>query len=119
MVAGRIERIGQTRIEGSSIMDDLRGFAVHDARRPYDLAAESLPESLMPQTNAEERHAARERLEQGKRNASLVGGAGSRRDDDTFRLESARLVNGDLVVSIDPDILAELAKILHEVIGKG
>jgi hypothetical protein len=50
--------------------------------------------------------------------ARLVRRAGTRRNHDAVGLERKRLLDGQLVVAHDGQLRAQLAQILHQVIGK-
>ena len=54
MVTGGLERVGQAFENGPAVVMDLAGLAMHQLRRPDDLAAESLPDGLMAEANSQE-----------------------------------------------------------------
>ena len=47
MVTGGLKGIGQAFENGPAVVMDLAGLAMHQFRRPDDLAAEGLPDGLM------------------------------------------------------------------------
>ena len=55
VVAGRLERARQTLEHAGVVVSDERGLAVHDLRRPHDLAAEDLADALVAEAHAEDR----------------------------------------------------------------
>src|SRR4051812_2849799 len=57
VVPRRGERARQSREHTDAGVPDLRGLAVHDVRRTYDLPAVDLADALEPQTHPQHRHA--------------------------------------------------------------
>ena len=84
-----------------------------------DLAAEGLADALVAEAHAENRHLAGEFLDQRHRDARLVGRARAGRNHDMVGLERRDLLHRDLVVAEYPHLLAQLAEILHQVVGEG
>ena len=73
----------------------------------------------MAETDAEHRKTPRKMSNGLYRHPGLFRSTGARGNDDTTRLQVLDLLNGKFVVPIDMNILAQFAKILHQVIGEG
>src|SRR5271157_6545040 len=54
MIASGLERIGQAFENCPAVVMDLAGLAMHQFRRPDDLAAESLPAGLMAEAHSQD-----------------------------------------------------------------
>ena len=92
-----------------------RELAVHQLRRPHDLAAERDADALMAQADAKQRHRRTEPLNQRHRNACILRTSGPWRDDDPIRLQFGNLVERDLVVAFDERRRAQFAEVLGQV----
>jgi hypothetical protein len=99
-------------------MVNQRDFAVYWERSPHDIAAEDCADALVTETDAQSGNPRPQCLDQRIANASLVGRAGTGRDDDVGRRERIGLVNGDIVIATYHDVDTELRQILVEVVGK-
>src|SRR5260370_22646688 len=56
MIAHRIERTRQPREDRVAVVNHRRRLAMHQPRCAHDLAAERLPDTLMTEADAENRH---------------------------------------------------------------
>src|SRR5690606_22353092 len=83
-----------------------------------DTAAVGLADALVPEAHAEDRNPAAEALDDRHRDPRLVGRARPGRDHDLRGREALDLVEADLIVAVNAHVLAELAEILHEVVGE-
>ena len=52
VVAGGLERVGEPGEHAGALVVDLRGLAVHDRRRPHDVAAVDLADALVAEADA-------------------------------------------------------------------
>ena len=59
-------------------------LSVHHLPRPHHFAAEGLADALMAKADTEQRQLAGEALDNGQRDAGLVGGAGTGGKDDAL-----------------------------------
>src|SRR5262249_54411987 len=104
--------------------ENLAGLSVDEVRRANDASAESLSHRLMSQADAEHRSFAREMANQVERDPRVIGRAWPWREHDPLGrqifnlLDRDPVVAGDLDVARDRQIGAELAQMLHEVVGE-
>jgi len=119
MIAHHGEGAGQAGEHALPPVVDLGGLAVHDMPSADDVAAEGLADALVAQADAEDRDLAGEAFDGGQRDTRFVGRAGSGREYDARRGIFGDLVGVDLVVAVDPYLFAQLAEVLHQVVGEG
>ncbi len=119
---------GDTGEEGSAVVLDLAGLAVHELWRTDYLAPEGCADGLVPETDAKDRHGADAGMrgreigeveDEGDGDAGLLRGAGPGRDEDAIGTEGFHLGRGELVVAVDKDLLPEFPEVLDEVVGEG
>src|ERR1700687_5133235 len=118
MIAHRVERTREASEDRIAIVNHRRSLAMHQARSAHNLAAEHLSDALMAEAAAENRPSAPHLAQYLQRDPRLGRSARSRRDYDCARSECAHSGDVDCVVTLHSDIGAELAEILHEVVGK-
>ena len=92
---------------------------MHDLARTHDAPAEGLADALVPEADAENRNAPGEAPDHLERDAGLVRRARPGRDHDLRGRERLDGVERDLVVAHDVHPGAQLAEVLHEVVGEG
>src|SRR6478672_1174868 len=119
MIASRVEGIRQLPENRPSVVLDAGRLAVHKALGSHNLASKCHSQRLVAETDTEYRQASREMLDHLDGDASFIGGARSRGDDDAVGLQRLDLLHRYLVVPVDPDIFAQLPEVLDEVVGKG
>lgn len=100
-------------------MVDRAGLAVHHLPRPHHFAAEGLADALMAKADTEQRQLAGEALDNGQRDAGLVGGAGTGGKDDALGRQGLDLFHAQFVVAHHLDLGLEFAEVLHQVVGEG
>jgi hypothetical protein len=83
------------------------------------MAAESLPDGLVSEADAEQRDPVGKALDDGQGEASGVRDAGAGGDDNALGAETLDLGQGDLVVAADDNLPAQLTEVLGEVVRKG
>ena len=83
------------------------------------LAAKVMPDRLVAEADTQDGTAPGENAEDVERHARLARRAGSGGKQDTLGIQRERLLHGDLVVAEDLLLHAELAKVLHQVVGEG
>src|SRR5579864_396020 len=118
MVARAGDRSRQARKNGTAVVVDAGGLAVHGGAAADHQSSAGRADALMPQADAEDRDASRQRFDKRRADAGLRGRARARRDDDRFRRQRAHVVHRDGVVAADVRNLAQFAQILHEVVGE-
>src|SRR5919202_111960 len=102
-----------------AVVADLRRLAVDGRGAAHDAAAEDLPDGLVAEAHAEQRHVAGERGDQLERDAGLVGRARPRRDDDAVGpYPVLDLLDRHLVVAPHRDLRVQFAEVLDEVVGE-
>ena len=89
-----------------------RQLAVHRHRRAHHLAAESLPDSLMAEADAEQRNGRRRLGDQIEADAGFVRRAGAGRKHDGFRLGGDNVGGRNLVVAMHDDVRPQPAQIM-------
>ncbi len=99
-------------------MMHLGELAMHQDRRPHDPAAIDLPDGLMAETDAQDRHLWSGTLDQIETDAGPVRIARARGQHDRRRLLRHDLIDADLVVPVDARGRAQFPEEMHEVIGK-
>jgi hypothetical protein len=119
MVACGLERIRQAGEYAFAGMVDHRGLAVHQLPGTHDFPAVSLADALMAQAHAQNGKLTAQFLYRFHRHSRLVRRARARRDDDVVRFQLFNFRHRNLVVAIDAHVFAQLAQILHEVVGEG
>src|SRR5258706_3607910 len=98
------------------MMADRGSLAVHHLFRVHDNAAESLPDRLVAQADAEDRHLAGELFDERHRYARFVRRARSGGNHDMARFHLSDLLERDFVIAIDGNVLLELGKVLDKVV---
>src|SRR5690606_20241232 len=78
VVAGGGKRGRQAGKDALALMMNRRQLAMHDLLRPDDVAAEGLANTLVPQTDSQQRDAPGELLDDFHRDTGLVGRTGTR-----------------------------------------
>jgi hypothetical protein len=119
MVARAGQRTGQPAKDALVRVLHRRHLAVHQLLRVHDAAAESLADRLMAEADAEQGNPAGKLANRRQRDAGLRrrAGPGEMTSKAGFRRAISAIADG--IVAEDPDFLPQLAKILHEVVGKG
>ena len=97
---------------------DLRRLAMHHLPRAHDFPAERLADRLVPEANAEQGYLAGKLADQRERDTRLVWCAWPRRQDHPLRFHGHGLGDGNFIVAKHAHVLAKLAQVLHEVVGK-
>src|SRR5690606_24901626 len=92
--------------------------AVHQPGRPRYPAAVDVADALVPQADAEYRYLLAQREDNLVADAAVVRVAGARADDDVRRLQRLDFCQGHRIVAEYLDLSAQLAEVLHQVIGK-
>src|SRR3569623_231804 len=118
MITRRLERIGQPLDNPRIGMVDGRGLAVHHLTRVHYSAAEGLTDTLVAETHAKQRKYSGIPADDVERHARLVGRTWARRDHDMVGSEAPDLLDADLIIAVHAHIGAELAQILHQVVGE-
>ncbi len=77
MVASGRQRRRQSAEDALPVVDHRRHFAVHQSPGPHHPPAKGLADGLMPQADAQNRQAGSKALDQGQRDAGVVGRAGA------------------------------------------
>jgi hypothetical protein len=119
MVAGAGHRRVETGEDGSAIVVDLAGFAMHELRGTDDVAAEGCADGLMAEADAEDGDFSGHVADELYGDAGFVRGAGTRGKNDAVGCKRLDLLRGEVVVAADDDVGAELAHVLDEVEGEG
>jgi hypothetical protein len=118
VIAGRLEAGGKTPEDPAAVVGDGGRLAVHLSARAGDRPPEGLPDGLVAQADAQDRHPGVKALDQPERDAGPVGVAGPGRDHDRLRGERLHVVDRERVVARHAHGGAELAHVLHEVVGE-
>ncbi|AEM40449.1 hypothetical protein KVU_0610 [Ketogulonicigenium vulgare WSH-001] len=119
MIARRLERRGQARKHTFAVMVNVGDFAVHDLVAAHHGAAKGLTDGLMPQTDAQQGGAGfRRRSGQCKADARMIGVRGAGRQRDCIRVQRHGLLHIQRIIAMHDHIGVQLAKIMHEIIGK-
>ena len=97
------------------------GYAVPEDldRSIIELLRETSPMRQVAQADAQNRLLAGEVLEHCHRNARLCRRFRAGRDADAVRVQRFDLFERDFIIAVDPHVFAQLAEILHDVVGEG
>ena len=118
MVASGLQRIGDAVEDTLAVVHDGRRLAVLRGLGTADARTVDGTDRLVPQAHTEDRHGRREPTDDRHRDTRGLRPAWSGRDHELGRLHGLDLADGDLVVAAHTHLGPELAKILHEVVGK-
>src|SRR5690606_24603569 len=102
----------------TAVVTDAAELAVHGHGRTHDAPSEGLSNRLMAKTHAEQRHPARGSLDQLEADSRTIGIAGTRRNNNAFRLEIERFRHADPVISRDENFRPELANEVLQVVDE-
>src|ERR1039457_2202831 len=91
---------------------------MHQAWRAIDVASKCLAHALLAEAHAENRQLPCEILENRKRDSRFFRRAGAGRYDYRVGMKRAHSRDIDHVVTLHRDVGAELAEVLHEVVGE-
>src|SRR6266404_1194759 len=118
MVARGGEGVGEFAEDIFAVMMNLAGFAVEQFGGANDFAAERRADSLVAETNAEDRKFSSEAANQINADAGILWSARPGRNHDAFRLAARDFLNRNFVIAMYFDVAAQLAKVLRQVIGE-
>ena len=120
VVARRGERARQTGEHAHAVVPDLRGLAVHHARRAHDVAAVELADALQAEADAEHGHTALAEVRGSRRSRGRhrPGGPGPGEMSTASGRDRVHLVEGDRVVAVHDRFGAQLTEVLHEVVNE-
>ena len=118
VVAGRLQRVGQALEAALAVVVDLRRLAVHDGRRPDHPPPEDLPDALVAEADAEDRHPPGEAEDHLVGDAGVLRPARARRDEDGVGGEGLDAVEGEGVVAVHDRLGAELPEVLDQVVDE-
>src|SRR5436190_19390221 len=116
VVAAGFELLRKTGEDAAAVVADRARLAVDEPLRRSDLAAEGLDDCLVPEADAERRHARSEPPDDLDGRAGLARSAGSRRDDDVTRDQVRSHVRVDRVVPYHLYLAAERPEQVGEVV---
>src|SRR5260370_34316162 len=88
------------------VVEDFASLAMKEFRRAHDFSSKGGANGLMPQAYAEDRDFSGKPLNELHRDARLLRGARTRRDDNLFRAAVGNFVGGNFVVAAHLDIAA-------------
>ena len=119
VVADHCEGAGDVLEDAHARMRDEGSLAMHDLLGADDFTAKCFADGLVAKADAQYRLLAGEVLEHFHRNARLGRRFRAGRDADAVRIQRLDLFDRDFVVAVDPYVFAQLAEILHDVVGEG
>ena len=106
VIAGGGEWRVNSAKDGSAVVLDRTGFAVHERSGAHDLSAESRANGLMSEADAEHGALSCEVADESDADAGVLRSAGAGRNYDALGGECFDLINGDFVVAADFDARA-------------
>ena len=95
------------------------GFAVHDPFGLHNIAAKTVGNGLMPETNSQNGNFSGKMVDDLHGDTGIFGSAGAGRDDNTVRLKGFNVRHGGFVVPKDIDRGTGLYDVVHQVEGEG
>ena len=101
-----------------AIVFDGAGLAMHQVCCPYDPAAESFADRLMPEADAKYRNSAGEVAYDFNADTRIPWRAWPWRNDNAFRMHIFKIFDCHLVIAAHFDLLPQLANILDQVVGE-
>jgi len=119
MVTSGLERIGQAFEDGPAVVMDLAGLAMHQFRRPDDLAAESLPDGLVAEAHSQDGYTSGQLFNHLKADPCFVGSFRPGRDDNRIGQFLLDFIHSGLIVSDHSHLGAQFSQILDQVVSKG
>jgi len=119
MVTSGLERIGQAFENGPAVVMDLAGLAMHQLRRPDDLAAESLPDGLMAKAHSQDGYTSGQLFNHFQTDPCFVGSFRPGRDDNRIGQFLLDFIHSRLIVSDHSHLGAQFSQILDQVVSKG
>src|SRR6266567_6195738 len=118
MVARGCHRHRETLKDGSVVVNDRTGLAVHEMRRSNHVAAEGFADGLVSQANTEKWNFACKVADQIDADAGLTRCARPRGDDYAFGPHVLDLGHCYLIVAANLHFGAQFAEVLHQVVGE-
>src|SRR4051812_11492573 len=99
-------------------MPNRRSLPMHHSIIDDDLAAESMPNALMPQTDAENRNLAAKPSNHLVGQPTLPRRAWPRRNQNPFRLQLLDAIERDFVIAMHLHRDVHLPQVLHQVVSE-
>ena len=120
VIASGIEGVGKAGKETFSVMENGRNLPVHDAIVSDHFPAENMADTLMTETDPQDRNLRSELLQYLIGNPRFFRSAWTRRDDDVGRFQFRHFLWRDLIVAEDlhRQLGIQLAKPLHQVVSE-
>ncbi len=104
--------------DGASVMFNFAGFPVHEVRSANYVAAKCSTNSLVSETNAENRSLSGEVENDRNALACLLRSAGAGGDQDAVWTQGFYLFGTDLIVSTHFNVGTEFTEVLDQVVGE-
>jgi glycine dehydrogenase len=93
-------------------------FTMHNHARMHYPPTQHLGNTLMAQTDAENRQMAAEAFDYRHGNPGFVRSARTRRDNDTLGRKISDIIDANLIVAINAYRGTQLTQVLHQIVGK-
>ena len=119
MVTRGLEGIGQAVENGPAVVTDLAGLAMHQFRRPDNLATESLADGLMAEAHSQDGYTSGQLINHLKTYPCFVGSFRPGRDDNRIGQFLLDFIHSGLIVSDHSHLGAQFSQILDQVVGEG
>lgn len=113
VIARGLKILGEAAKDRLAIVVNFAGFSMHDFWRADHAAAKCGANSLVAETNPENRNLSCKVFNEGNADAGFFRGAGAGRDYDALGLEFVDFIQCDPVVAADLELLPHLAEILR------
>jgi hypothetical protein len=110
---------GQALEDGSVVVHDGAGFAVHEMRGANYVSAEGFADGLMSEADTEYGNLSAEVADERDADAGFVRRAGPGRDHDSFRLQGFDFLHRDLIVAAHFDGGTQFSDVLDQVVSEG
>jgi hypothetical protein len=91
---------------------------MHNHARMHYPPTQHLGNTLMAQTDAENRQMAAEAFDYRHGNPGFVRSARTRRDNDTLGRKISDIIDANLIVAINAYRGTQLTQVLHQIVGK-
>ncbi len=119
MISCCLKRIWQSLEDRLTRVLDLGDFSVHEPTCSHHIPAEYMADALVPQADAQQRRGLAKASDHFIADARFFRCAGTWRDANVIWVQFCDLIERNAIISMHLHVRPHLAKVLHEIVGKG